>query len=69
MIWSEIGRILKDMRLGGMRKRTKEIDLKCYDDIREDACDQIISLIWRFAREDVWRMISKEEGEKVRADG
>jgi len=63
MVWGEIGRVLKDMRPEGMRKRTKEIDLKGHDNIREDECDQIIPLIWRFAREDIWRTISKEEGE------
>jgi hypothetical protein len=63
MVWGEKGRVLKDMRLEGMGKRMKEIDLKGHDNIREDPCDQIIPLIWRFAREDILRMISKEEGE------
>ena len=46
--------------------RTKEIDLESHDNIWEDACDQIIPLIRRFAREDVWRTISKEGGESGR---
>jgi hypothetical protein len=44
-------------------KRVIETDLEGHDDIREDACDQIISFILRFASEDVCRMISKEEDE------
>jgi hypothetical protein len=45
-------------------KRVIETDLEGHDDIREDACDQIIPLILRFASEDVCGMISKEEDER-----